>query len=339
MSTRDSTVDYLKQHGSTGSKELCEHLGISRQALNVHLRALINSGEITRTGATRNTRYHHSSIDPAPEVYRGDFSIAGLDESWIYQRAALSLNLALVLKPGVEAIAQYAFTEMLNNAIDHSESEKVKVVAELGPGVLRLEIKDWGIGVFSSLAQKLGYPDEHDAMVQLIKGKTTTLPEAHSGEGIFFTSKATDRMVLRSHRIQLEWNRAQQDIFVSSRRFMKGTHVCLEIQRDSRTKLAEVFARFAPEEFDYQFAKTLVQVKLLEREYISRSEARRLMLNLDKFKVIELDFKEVDTIGQGFTDEVFRVFASAHPEIQIKPINANQAVTAMIRHAINIAQA
>jgi len=309
MSTRDSTVDYLKQHGSTGSKELCEHLGISRQALNVHLRALINSGEITRTGATRNTRYHHSSIDPAPEVYRGDFSIAGLDESWIYQRAALSLNLALVLKPGVEAIAQYAFTEMLNNAIDHSESEKVKVVAELSPGVLRLEIKDWGIGVFSSLAQKLGYPDEHDAMVQLIKGKTTTLPEAHSGEGIFFTSKATDRMVLRSHRIQLEWNRAQQE------------------------KLAEVFARFAPEEFDYQFAKTLVQVKLLEREYISRSEARRLMLNLDKFKVIELDFKEVDTIGQGFTDEVFRVFASAHPEIQIKPINANQAVTAMIRHA------
>ena len=146
-------------------------------------------------------------------------------------------------------------------------------------------------------------------------------------------------MVLRSHRIQLEWNRAQQDIFVSSRRFMKGTHVRLEIQRDSRTKLAEVFARFAPEEFDYQFAKTLVQVKLLEREYISRSEARRLMLNLDKFKVIELDFKEVDTIGQGFTDEVFRVFASAHPEIQIKPINASQAVTAMIRHAINIAPA
>jgi DNA-binding Lrp family transcriptional regulator len=333
MSTRDSIVDYLKKRGSTGSKELSKHLGISRQALNVHFKTLINSGEITRTGATRNTRYHHSSFNPAPEVYKGDFSIAGLDENRVYQRAALSLNLTHNLKPGVEVISHYAFTEMLNNAIDHSESGKVRVVAELGSGVLKFEIKDWGIGVFFSLAHKLGYPDEHDAMVQLIKGKTTTMPEAHSGEGIFFTSKAADRMVLRSHHIQLEWHRGHQDVFVSSRRFMKGTQVSLEIQRGSRTKLAEVFARFAPEKFDYQFAKTLVQVKLLEHEYISRSEARRLLLNLDKFKAIELDFNEVNTVGQGFTDEIFRVWACSHPEIEIKPINANQAVTAMIRHA------
>ncbi|HSS66513.1 MAG TPA: DUF4325 domain-containing protein, partial [Gammaproteobacteria bacterium] len=37
--------------------------------------------------------------------------------------------------------------------------------------------------------------------------------------------------------------------------------------------------------------------------------------------------------GQGFADEVFRVFASRHPDIQLRAINANRSIAAMIRHA------
>lgn len=334
MSTSESIIAFLRQSKSAGSKELCRHLGISRQALNVHLNKLIDNGSVVRTGATRNTRYSLPGHLPQPKPYRGEFSTEGLDENRVYQRLALSLNLSHALKPDVETLFEYVFTEMLNNAIDHSESRKVRVSAVLEPGSARAEVKDNGIGVFASIAGKLGYPDEHDALLQLVKGKTTTMPEAHSGEGIFFSSKAATTLIIRSHRIQVEWSQRMKDVFVSNRRYVKGTHVRLEVRRDSRVNLEDIFNNYAPREFDYQFSKSRVQVKLLGEQYISRSEARRLLVNLEKFRLVELDFRKVESIGQGFADEVFRVFANLHPDTVIRPVNASPAVEAMIRHAI-----
>ncbi len=45
-----------------------------------------------------------------------------------------------------------------------------------------------------------------------------------------------------------------------------------------------------------------------------------------------LDFRDVQSVGQGFADEVFRVFARRYPAIAIKTENANSVVDAMIRH-------
>jgi hypothetical protein len=45
-----------------------------------------------------------------------------------------------------------------------------------------------------------------------------------------------------------------------------------------------------------------------------------------------LGWRDVQNGGQGFADEVFRVFARAHPEIEIRAINASSAVNAMLRH-------
>jgi len=333
MSTPETITKFLRLNGSSGSKELCAHLGISRQAFNVHVNRLIDEGKVVRTGATRNTRYSLSGDLPRPKPYRGEFFTGGLDENQVYQRMALSLNLSHALNSNAAAVFQYVFTEMLNNAIDHSDSRKVNVSTILEAGSIKSEIKDYGIGVFSSLAQKLGFPDEHDALLQLVKGKATTMPEAHSGEGIFFSSKAASTLILRSHRIQVEWSQKFGDVFVSNRHYVKGTHVQIEVRRDSRTRLEDLFSEFAPQEFDYQFSRSQVHVKLLGTRYISRSEARRLLLNLEKFRLVELDFKTVESVGQGFADEVFRVYANAHPDVIIRTVNVSPAVGAMIRHA------
>ena len=121
-------------------------------------------------------------------------------------------------------------------------------------------------------------------------------------------------------------------MFVSAPRFRKGTAVIFEIRRDSRTRLDRVFEEFAPEAYDYRFEKTRVMVKLLQTEYVSRSEAKRLLHNLDKFSEVELDLRGVGQVGQGFADEVFRVFASDHPGTRIRAVNADESVAAMIRH-------
>ena len=70
----------------------------------------------------------------------------------------------------------------------------------------------------------------------------------------------------------------------------------------------------------------------LSSGFVSRSEARRLLAGLDRFKAVELDFSGVSSIGQGFADEVFRVFAAAQPEIDVVAESANDVVDAMIQH-------
>jgi anti-sigma regulatory factor (Ser/Thr protein kinase) len=330
-STRDAIREYIEENGSATSSELAEYLGVTRQAVSLHLRQLLASAEIFKTGSTRAARYFPRDAASADRRVKRNLALAALDESTVYENIAITLTLS-ALPNNIESIVHYAFTEMLNNAIDHSMSDQCTIEVRLDAMKLAFTVRDSGIGVFHSITDKFDLQDEHAAMIELIKGKTTTQPEAHSGEGIFFVSRAADRFVLRSHRLQIEWDRYRDDVFVSDPRFLKGTLVQFEIRKDSRTRLENVFAEFAPEEYDFQFEKTRVLVKLLRRDYVSRSEAKRLLHNLDKFSEIELDMRDVVSVGQGFADEIFRVFASTHPEIIIRTRNAGKAIDAMIRH-------
>ncbi|MFM8292003.1 MAG: ATP-binding protein [Planctomycetia bacterium] len=92
----------------------------------------------------------------------------------------------------------YAFTEMVNNAIDHSRGDSVLVTATASTSGVVVEISDDGIGVFRSVREAQRLPDDVEAVFVLEKGRFTTQPERHSGEGIFFASKAANRYLLES---------------------------------------------------------------------------------------------------------------------------------------------
>jgi hypothetical protein len=66
---------------------------------------------------------------------------------------------------------------------------------------------------------------------------------------------------------------------------------------------------------------------------VSRSQARRLLARVDRFKVVVLDFEGVDAIGQAFADEVSRVFPAAHPEVELAEIHARSAAKRLIGRA------
>jgi hypothetical protein len=86
-----------------------------------------------------------------------------------------------------------------------------------------------------------------------------------------------------------------------------------------------------------KFDKThfVVQLSMLgDERYVSRSQARRLVMGLEKFKHVVLDFKGISTVGQGFVDEVFRVFQSKYPKIKIEYTNANDNVRFMIERSL-----
>lgn len=332
MDAKRRILSHLEKRRSASGAELRERLGISRQALNVHVRGLIRSGDVYKSGTTRGARYSLRTGDEPQRALQRTLPLKGLDEAHVYEQLAAALSLERELRKNVLSIAEYAFTEMLNNAVEHSRSERCRIGVRLDPAAIRFEIRDAGIGVFHSIAAKLRLPDEHEALLELLKGRTTTMREAHSGEGIFFTSRAVDRFVLRSHRIAFEANRIMDDVFVRKARFLKGTLVQLSLERATRRRLEAVFGEFAPAEFGFEFQRTRLFVKLLRRDYVSRSEAKRLLANVERFREVILDFRQVQSIGQGFADEVFRVFAARHPGVTLLTDNTSPAIDAMIRH-------
>ena len=111
--------------------------------------------------------------------------------------------------------------------------------------------------------------------------------------------------------------------------------VRMELHNHTARTTKKVFDKFSVGE-DYGFTKTVVPVKLTQYgddNLVSRSQAKRLLARVEKFKIVVLDFSRVASIGQAFADEVFRVFVRRHPEIEITPINAGSEVKRMISRA------
>jgi anti-sigma regulatory factor (Ser/Thr protein kinase) len=295
---------------------------------------LIKKGLLIKLGSTRSASY----VLPK---YAGNIE-------WKFDRRYLNKNLAehevlediegraqfrQSLSENVRNIFEYTFSEMLNNAIEHSESENIHVIVEKNENNLLFQINDFGIGVFRNIMNDRKLKSELEAVQDLLKGKTTTQPQAHSGEGIFFTSKIADAFSLESFGYKLTIENNIEDLFFEEiKPSKKGTKVSFDIACNSERHLNDLFAEYQTNPEEYAFDKTEIQIKLytMGTIHISRSQARRVLTGLEKFKSITLDFDNVPNVGQAFADEIFRVFKNKNPDIQITPINMNKAVKFMI---------
>jgi anti-anti-sigma regulatory factor len=50
-----------------------------------------------------------------------------------------------------------------------------------------------------------------------------------------------------------------------------------------------------------------------------------------QFRTVVLDFDGVALVGQAFADEIFRVFATAHPETRLHRVNTSPEVESLLR--------
>ena len=245
------------------------------------------------------------------------------------------------LPNNVRQICEYGFSEMLNNAIEHSEGTRVDIDTEWESNSIKIRICDDGVGVFWKIKNALNLEDERESALHLSKGKFTTDPENHTGEGIFFSSRAFDEFLITSRGIFYKRENWDQDWFLETANDEKTTGTGLEmtISLDSKRKMQEIYAEYQHEDSEGRpkFDKTnfVVQLSMLgDERYVSRSQARRIVLGLEKFKHVVLNFKDISTVGQGFVDEVFRVFQSKYPKIKIEYTNANDDVRFMIERTL-----
>jgi hypothetical protein len=151
-------------------------IGISRQAAHRHLVALVAAGKLRAEGRGRAVRYRDAGSLPFSRRYPRTVA-----EDRVWSELSAELPALIKLGPDARSVFQYAFTEMLNNAIDHSGSKEIEVKLETVPRGLAFEIVDEGRGAFANLRRTLRLPSELDALAQLGKGKLTTLPAGHTG--------------------------------------------------------------------------------------------------------------------------------------------------------------
>jgi CheY-like chemotaxis protein len=249
----------------------------------------------------------------------------------------LDVEPALGQQPAnVTDIWHYGFTEMLNNAIDHSEGTDVTIAFKITAATTELFITDNGVGIFKKIQTELRLLDERHSVLELAKGKLTTDPKRHTGEGIFFSSRMFDDFAIMSGNVYFSHQFGDTDDWVLEHPSPKsGTTVWMKLNNHTSRTTKKVFDQFTSGD-DFGFNKTVVPVRLAQYgddKLISRSQAKRLLARVDRFKTVMFDFSGVDSIGQAFADEVFRVFPNRHPEVQIFEMKANSAVKRMIQRA------
>ncbi|MDQ2874878.1 MAG: DUF4325 domain-containing protein [Actinomycetota bacterium] len=294
---------------------------------------LFDLGEVRAAVARRTLLEDPLTVaQEAEPSWSHELTLMGLSEDIIWRQVKEDLGLDAESSAG--RIMGYAFTEMLNNAIDHSGSETANISWWTTPDQWSFEIRDYGIGAYPNLRVGLHLASDFEAVQELSKGKRTTDSSRHTGEGIFFSSKAVDVFRLTSSGVRWTVDNLRHDVALGVVPDVAGTLVVCQIDPQVDRELNDVFRQFTN---NFSFTTTRPVVKLFEigTSFVSRSEARRLLDGLDAdFDTVEVDFIGVTDVGQGFVDELLRVWPRAHPGKVVVPANMNPAVEFMIQRGL-----
>ena len=329
---KDKIKEFLLKTISIGEnpyKAMENNFKISRQTVSKYLSELVEKNYITKNSKGNYTINFYISES---KIYKNK----NLEEDIVYDE--LIKKYEIDKKNNVKHILVYAFTEMLNNAIEHSEGTEISIHYAENYFNIFVTIKDNGIGIFKKIVRDHNLKNENEAIFELKKGKLTSDAENHSGEGIFFTSKVVDYFLISS--FNKTFSSGSDEYFYSieqnKERCIKGTEVILVLNKNTERTTKEIFDEYTSD--DFVFNKTKITVHLakdyLGHDFVSRSLAKRILMNVEKFKIIVLDFENIDNIGQGFADEVFRVFKNKNPDITIVPVNMNEEIEFMINRAM-----
>ena len=331
---RTSVILYLIEKIAEGRKDAvkatAESFAISLNTVYRYLRELEQDGTIKKEGRRYTLIKSHQLFHLERE--KGELE----SEDQIFN--AMIRGEVSGLPRNVYSIWSYVFSEMMNNAIDHSGAGHVSIEIIQSFLDLSMVIRDDGIGLFRKIQMYYGYASEEEALEELFKGKLTTDSLHHSGEGIFFSSRAMDIFAAVSHGRIFSHDRYDDVVrefpdseLMEGWETANGTMIFMTLSKRSNRILKDVFDAFAT--VDGGFFKTQICLRnMFDLFPVSRSQAKRLYRNFDKFKEVELDFDGIEEIGQGFAHELFVVFPREHPNVRLSVTGAGETVQMMIRH-------
>ncbi len=323
-------IENIEAHPNDISSVVVGHFEITKPTSLKYINELIEDDIIEKTGKGKYPAYmlKNKSFELKIKITKE------LEEDAIW-REEISSKVK-DLPENVRKICQYGFTEMVNNVIDHSDGNFLTITLITNAKKIEFLIRDDGIGIFNKIQQDLELDNPKHAILELAKGKFTSDPKNHTGEGIFFTSRMFDSFMILSDELYFSSNKNSEDwLFENKKDKINGTFVFMAISKTSTLDMIDVFNEYADPNKVPGFHRTVVPVKLMEYEgesLLSRSQAKRLINRFDHFLEVILDFEGVKMIGQAFADQIFRVFTNAHPNVNLVAINTIDEVQNMINY-------
>jgi anti-sigma regulatory factor (Ser/Thr protein kinase) len=338
MSPRKSRIrpiidDLLAEWGSIANRNVVATTGATRQAVHAQLQRMVRDGELVRQGAGRSVRYR--GVHPRR---RFRYQLDGLDEDRVWREVRNEVPELDDLPEAAERALHTAVVELVDNAVAHSRGKRVEVSFRKAHDRLIVEVFDDGEGIFDHLAHENELDDSLEALRQLTKGRLTTLPREHTGEGLFLLSKIADFFEVESGGLLWMVDNEIDDVGIASAHVRPGTRVRFEVDVGTDTSLESVFAQSSEA---FELSRRRVVVKLFEsgNRFLSRSEARKLLAGLGRFRNVVVDFRGVDAVGQGFVDEMFRVWPSRHHDTRLHPVNMVPPIAFLVEHGRKAAEA
>ena len=315
-------------------KATIDAFNISKSSVYNYVKQMENDSLIEKKngGYVLRTSYYHY-------FFKNDGT---LGEDRVYSQF---ISQHIQFKKNVNSIWNYAFTEMMNNAIEHSEAENIYVSIFQNHLETQILIRDDGIGIFKNIQRFMKETKNEAISLQecvslLFAGKFTTAKQYHTGEGIFFTSHIMDEFIIYSDdnfftRNNFTSSQIEDESLHNFMNMSNGTVVRMTLNNNTKKILADVFNTFAP--VDEGFIKTNIPIAHMFSggNPVSRSEARRLLESISVFTDISLDFMGVDEIGQGFAHELFVLGKQKYPNINLRINNTCKTVEDMIKRVIS----
>lgn len=331
---REFILRQVSTHPNDIAAFTAKEFGLTRQSINRYLNRLEEEGLLAGLGKTTARRYDLRAISEN----RARIEITpGLQENDVW--AKYIEPYVKDVPQNVKDICYYGFSEMFNNVIDHSESKFSVISYQQTYTTVEMVVMDSGVGIFEKIQRDFDLADQRTALLELAKGKLTSDPDRHSGEGIFFTSRMFGEFSIRSGNLfyskerQDDWGWLIETQDYSDHR--QGTVVSMQIATDADWTIQQVFEKFTAKDDEISFIKTHVPIALGKygtEQLVSRSQAKRILARFERFQEVLLDFTGVPIIGQPFADEIFRVFQNQHPDIRIIAMNTSPEVDRMIHH-------
>ncbi len=321
-------LEKIEKRTKNLTKSVANELSINQNTVYTYINELVESNVIQKV--------KHGEYELITNEYNYFLNRqkGELESDYAVLNDVLSKHI-LDLPSNVRTIWEYAFSEMINNVIDHSMAEVTTVVVKKSYLKTKVLILDDGIGIFEKIKNHFGLDSYDEAICELFKGKLTTDEKNHSGEGIFFTSKIMDEfLILSEGKIFSNDKYAQSFSADIPNNKLKGTLVMMSLSNFTHKKIHEVFDTYSNVEGG--FKKTIIPLKnIFDTSPVSRSQARRVCNRLNEFEEVILDFDSLEWMGQGFAHQIFVVYQNENPNINITPINMNVAITKMYNHVIN----
>lgn len=312
--------DYVKKTADT--------FGIARSTVYNYISVM------TERGIVRKNAAGGFPLSVCTEKYTFTYKNDGsLLEDKIFERDIEPLLKAA--EDNARSIWRYAFCEMMNNAIEHSGAREITCTVAANPVFAEISVADNGIGIFENIRRYLKKTKGEDYTLAectafLLPGKFTTNSEAHSGEGIFFTSQITDEFYILSSGVTFS-RKNLKNVFSGINNGCFSTSVQMKLYNDTAKRLRDVFDRYSDTESGF-FRTSVPMLTFFPSGFpVARSEARRLFAMLSGFSEAVLDFSGISSVGQAFVHELFSVLSKSGSVIRLECENMSPDVEFMIK--------